>query len=189
MRAALATPRLTVHELLCGSPRSGKGPTRGGESTHVVFVRRGMFAAHVGSRRFLADPCTALVSWEGLEYQISHPCHGGDDCTVFELDAALADELLAGLEPRRDLELRLTPAHFAAYAGFTPHLPHPPISSPPRSGPSPWSARSQARRPARVPAPRVAGSRRPRSSCSMPSSRARRRYRRSPTRSAARRTT
>ena len=117
-RELCVTPKLTILDLVCRTARSGKGPTRGGEGTHVVFVRRGAFGAHVGSRAYIADPQTALVSWVDTEYRISHPGESGDDCTVFDLAPELADELLAGLEPRADVELRLSPAMQVAHAAL-----------------------------------------------------------------------
>lgn len=118
VRALCVTPRLTVHDIACRAGRSGKGAQRGGESTHLVFVRQGAFAMHVGGRDYIVDPCTAAVSWHGAEYRVSHPGDTGDDCTVLELSADLADELVGHLAPHRDVELRLSPRVQAAYAGF-----------------------------------------------------------------------
>jgi hypothetical protein len=117
-RALCVTPRLTIHDIACRAGRSGRGGLRGGESTHLVFVRHGAFALHVGARASIADPCTAAVSWEGSEYRISHPGDAGDDCTVLELDAELARALLGHLRVHRDVEIRLTPRVQAAYAGL-----------------------------------------------------------------------
>jgi len=110
--------KLIIHDIRCRSARSGKGPLRGGEATHLVFVRRGAFASHVGSQEYIADPCTALVAWEETEYRISHPGDAGDDCTVFELAPELASEILEQLHPRCDFTLRLPPSVQAAYAAF-----------------------------------------------------------------------
>jgi AraC-like DNA-binding protein len=118
IRALCVTPRLAIHDIACRSARSARGALRGGESTHVVFVRRGAFAMHVGREDYIADPCTALVSWQDTEYRVSHPGDAGDDCTVIELDAELAGELLGGLRRHRDVELRLAPRVQAAYAGL-----------------------------------------------------------------------
>jgi AraC family transcriptional regulator len=118
VRPLCVTPRLAIQDIACRAARSGKGALRGGESTHVVFVRQGAFAMHVDARQYIADPCTALVSWEGSEYRVSHPGDAGDDCTVVELDGELAGELLGHLHPHHDLELRLSPHVQAAYAGF-----------------------------------------------------------------------
>jgi AraC-like DNA-binding protein len=118
VRALCVTPRMTIHDIACRAARSGKGAPRGGESTHVVFVRQGVFGMHVGARHYIADACTALVSWEGAEYRVSHPGDAGDDCTVLELDGELAAEAVGHLRPHQDVELRLSPHVQAAYAGF-----------------------------------------------------------------------
>jgi AraC-like DNA-binding protein len=118
IRALCVTPRLAIQDIACRSGRSPRGALRGGESTHVVFVRHGAFAMHVGGDEYIADPCTALVSWQDTEYRISHPGDAGDDCTVIELDAGLAREALGRLRRHRDVELRLAPRVQAAYAGF-----------------------------------------------------------------------
>jgi hypothetical protein len=118
IHALCVTPRLAIQDIACRARRTGKGALRGGESTHVVFVRRGAFAMHVDARAYIADPCTAVVSWHGSEYRISHPGDAGDDCTVVELDAGLATELVGHLQPHRDVELRMAPRMQAAYAGF-----------------------------------------------------------------------
>jgi AraC family transcriptional regulator len=118
VRLLCTTPRLAIHDIACRAARSGKGAPRGGESTHLIFVRHGVFSMHNGARTYIADPCTALISWEGNEYRISHPADAGDDCTVLELDRALADELLRHLRPHRDNELPLSPRMQAAHAGF-----------------------------------------------------------------------
>lgn len=118
VRALCVTPRLTVHDIACRAGRGGKGAVRGGEGTHLVFVRRGAFAMHVGGRDYVVDPCTAAMSWRDAEYRISHPGEAGDDCTVLELSAGLADEVVGHLRVHRDVELRLTPRVQAAYAGF-----------------------------------------------------------------------
>lgn len=124
IRALCVTPRLAIHDIACRSARSARGALRGGESTHLVFVRRGAFAMHVGGDDYIADPCTALVSWQDSEYRISHPGDAGDDCTVIELDAGLARELLGELRRHRDVELRLAPRVQAAYAGLLAVLRH-----------------------------------------------------------------
>lgn len=88
-----AWPGLRILDLSCGSGRSGPSASRGGEATHLVFLRRGCFGYHLGARRWLGDPRTALLHHCAHEYRISHPADGGDDSTVIELDEALSDRL------------------------------------------------------------------------------------------------
>ena len=116
VRTLAAFPQLAIHDVTCRAARGGPGQLRGGEATHLVFVRRGAFVAHLARRAYVADPCTALLSWAETEYRLSHPGVHGDDCTVFELSPALADELLHGRHARRDFELPLSPSVQARYA-------------------------------------------------------------------------
>jgi AraC family transcriptional regulator len=107
---------VTVRDIACRAPRGGPGETRGGEGTHLVFVRRGAFVAHLGARAYVADPCTAVVSWADTEYRLAHPGIHGDDCTVLELAPATADELLHRHRARRDIEIPIAPAVQLRYA-------------------------------------------------------------------------
>jgi hypothetical protein len=118
IRTLLDSEHVALREIACKSPRSGPGQPRGGESSHFVLVRRGAFAAHLGRRIYVADPCTALISWADTDYRISHPGDAGDDCVVLELSAPLAEEALAPLRRHRDVELRLSPRLQAAAAAF-----------------------------------------------------------------------
>jgi AraC-like DNA-binding protein len=116
VRTLCAQPHLAIHDITCAAARGGPGASRGGESTHLVFVRRGVFVAHVGPRAYVADPRTAVISWADTDYRVSHPAACGDDCTVLDLAPALADELLHGRRSRVDVELPLAPATQARYA-------------------------------------------------------------------------
>lgn len=116
VRTLCTQPQLAILDITCAAARGGPGAARGGESTHLVFVRRGVFVAHVGTRAYVADPRTAIVSWGDTEYRVSHPGSCGDDCTVLDLAPALADELLHGRRARVDVELPLAPATQARYA-------------------------------------------------------------------------
>lgn len=97
--ALFRSPRLGVLDVHCEVPRSGASGERGGEATHLALVRRGVFGYHLGSRAFVADPCTALLHLGPWSYRVSHPGTVGDDLTVFELDPGLVDELF-GRAPR-----------------------------------------------------------------------------------------
>lgn len=118
-RTLVETSGLALRDIACGAPRGGPGALRGGESTHVVLVRRGAFLSHLGQRQFVADPYTALISWADTDYRMSHPGPGGDDCLVVELSEGLEEEALDGLRRHREIELRLSPAMQTAAASFT----------------------------------------------------------------------
>lgn len=59
----------------------------------VTFVRRGLFVRHCRGGTAVADPNHVLFFNPDEEYRVRHPLPGGDDCTVFVLDA----ETLSGL--------------------------------------------------------------------------------------------
>jgi AraC-like DNA-binding protein len=50
-----------------------------------VFVRRGAFVRHFGSRQHLADANQVILFNRGQGYRVSHPVRGGDHCTVFSI--------------------------------------------------------------------------------------------------------
>lgn len=61
----------------------------------VVIPRSGAFVKHLGRRRIFADPNHVIFSNPGESYCVSHPVPGGDECTVFLLDAEALRGLLA----------------------------------------------------------------------------------------------
>ena len=59
----------------------------------VVIPRSGAFVKHLGRRRIFADPNHVIFFNPGETYHVSHPVPGGDECTVFLLDADVLPEL------------------------------------------------------------------------------------------------
>jgi AraC-like DNA-binding protein len=84
---------LSAGSWTCGGRDTAPGePERTGRFV-VTFVRRGLFVRHCMRRTAVADPNHVLFFNPDEEYRVSHPLPGGDDCTVFVLDA----ETLSGL--------------------------------------------------------------------------------------------
>jgi AraC-like DNA-binding protein len=114
------SPLVAVHDSICTSPRSGRGPVKP-NTTHVCLIRRGCFDYHLGSRTCFADCFTAIVHDEGSEFSTSHPTDGGDHCTTFTLEGELMAEMF---DRRRNdrIEYRMSPAahagHLSAYAAL-----------------------------------------------------------------------
>jgi len=87
IRPLCVTPRLAIQDIACRAARSGKGALRGGESTHVVFVRQGAFAmARRRAPLHRRSVHRAGVMGGQRVPRVSHPGDAGDDCTVVELD-------------------------------------------------------------------------------------------------------
>jgi AraC-like DNA-binding protein len=94
-RLLLDSPIVRVTDVACHAPRCGPGAEEGtGEQVVVVIPRRGVFCVHRGSREVAADPNSVLLLGGGLDYRVSHPAPGGDDCTSLQFAPELAEEAL-----------------------------------------------------------------------------------------------
>src|SRR5262245_54670952 len=85
---------------------------RKSRAAQVVFVRRGNVVARHAGRRYVADPCTAIVAWPESSYSVD------GELTAFELAPELVGPLLGHLRPGVDIEVRLQARVLLAYAGF-----------------------------------------------------------------------
>lgn len=97
-----AGDHLAICDVCCRAHRHGytcaKDETT---SAHTLaFVRRGIFSKAVNGQEFLADSNQVVFFNCGEEYKIAHPVDGGDDCTVFQLQAELAKDVAASLWPQ-----------------------------------------------------------------------------------------
>jgi AraC family transcriptional regulator len=117
-----SSPLLEVRDSLCTRGKSGRGGPSGGGGSHVALVRRGCFEYHLGSHTYFADACKAFIYDEGAEYHTSHPCDGGDDCTIIELDDDLMAEIFGARRRHERIEFNLSAAaqlsHLAGYAAL-----------------------------------------------------------------------
>lgn len=89
---------LGVGSWSCRCPDAGPGATEHSPRHAIVFVRRGGFVRHLNGRAVHADPNHVLFFNASEEYRVSHPTAGGDDCTVFSLDAQNLAELLDSVD-------------------------------------------------------------------------------------------
>ncbi|MEO8635728.1 MAG: AraC family transcriptional regulator [Gemmatimonadales bacterium] len=94
-----AAPLLTAVDVHCTVGRSRAGAERLVPRTELVFVRRGLFVTHFGSRSIVADPNQVLAVDGGSAVRFSHPTDDGDRYTGIELSPGLARELLAAYQP------------------------------------------------------------------------------------------
>lgn len=117
------SPLVEVHSLCCTAGRSSASIVRGGEAPHLCLVRRGCFHYHFGGQTYLADSSRALIHDDGAEYRTSHPCDGGDDCTIILMSPELMQEAFGRRRPHEHIEFEMTPSgqvrHLAAYAGLS----------------------------------------------------------------------
>jgi AraC-like DNA-binding protein len=122
VEALFSSPLVQAHNVCCTAGKSGLSGARGDELAHICMVRRGCFHYHLGGRTYFADTSRALIHDEGVEYRTSHPCDGGDDCTVIVLTPDLMEEVFGKRRRHDHVEFEMTPAgqvsHFAAYAAL-----------------------------------------------------------------------
>jgi AraC family transcriptional regulator len=91
----LDSPIVRVTDVACHAPQCGPGAEEGaGEQVVLVVPRRGVFCVHRGSHGVAADPNSVLLLGGGLDYRVSHPAAGGDDCTTLLFAPELAEEAL-----------------------------------------------------------------------------------------------
>src|SRR5690625_1014943 len=126
----LETRTLSVADIQCHAPRGGGGPERGGEVAHLTMLRRGSFAYHLGQRRHVADPATALFHCAPYSYRISHPLDGGDCCTVISCADVLAEEVFGmhavrGQRPEFAVDSCTHLAHLAIWRTLRAGVPEP----------------------------------------------------------------
>ena len=92
------SPLVRVFDVTCHAPQSSHSSEEWCSVTQIVVPRRGVFTLHHGRKSIIADPNTALVYGMGDTYQISHPVHGGDQCTVFVFRPELVEDALGSVE-------------------------------------------------------------------------------------------
>jgi AraC family transcriptional regulator len=91
---------LSVSEYSCRvRPHALGGEERSGGYS-IVFVRRGVFVRRQARDTVVADANHVLFFAPGRPYHVAHPVSGGDDCTVVDLPAAVARELVRRHDPR-----------------------------------------------------------------------------------------
>jgi AraC family transcriptional regulator len=99
-RALFESPLMAVFDVCCRAGRSGCGPAEWSSVAHIVLPRRGVFVVHRGGEDAVADVNTALILGAGDEYRVSHPCDGGDDCTVLLVEPGQLEEAVGGVGGR-----------------------------------------------------------------------------------------
>lgn len=78
-----------VSDYVCTRPRSTQREIERNGSHELVFVRRGAFSLRTAGTETVMTPNRAMVLPAGSEFAIDHPVHGGDECVIVAMDAAL----------------------------------------------------------------------------------------------------
>ncbi len=94
-------PLVTVTDVSCREPAGPRGAEEHASGHLLVFTRVGVFVRHSAAsrqRETVADPLRVLLFNKDEAYQVSHPAHGGDDCTMF----AFSDEAVREVARRFD---------------------------------------------------------------------------------------
>jgi AraC-like DNA-binding protein len=85
-----------ITDYRCDERVGGSGPEEASRGWDVVFVRTGLFVRHVGRRRVVCDANHVLFFNRDEPYRVSHPVHGGDDCTVVSVTSAFLRDTTGG---------------------------------------------------------------------------------------------
>jgi AraC-like DNA-binding protein len=92
------SPLVSVADLRCRPLDGGCGGEEYASWPSIAFVRAGAFCKHVGADEILAD-ANHLVFFNADEpYRVSHPVHGGDDCTSLRFDCDSFAEAVAAFD-------------------------------------------------------------------------------------------
>lgn len=112
--ALFESPLVQAYDVCCRARQSGYGIKEWSGVAQVVLPRRGVFVVERRGEPVVADVNTALIFGAHEGYRVSHPCDGGDDCTVLILAPQLLSEGLGasdsrdgGLGPRDQLGICL----------------------------------------------------------------------------------
>ncbi|MGK9232810.1 helix-turn-helix transcriptional regulator [Inquilinus limosus] len=110
-RVLLSSPLLTVADVTCRTPKSGRGCEHCGRLSSITIVRRGVHAYHVRGTTALAEPGLALLYRSGEAYCLSHPYdrEAPDRSTCIEFGLGLLAEAFGPKPLARDLGTHLRP--------------------------------------------------------------------------------
>ena len=98
-------PLVSISDIGCRAPKARTGGEEHAAAHELVFTRAGVFVKHVAGREIVAEPAHVLFFNAREPYRVSHPVHGGDDCTVLAFPAETLVEVLALHHPTRQSDL------------------------------------------------------------------------------------
>ena len=96
------SPLLAAYDVACFAPRHEHADEEVAPHPQVVIPRRGVFRWHIGKMTMLAEPNTVLYFHPGRAHRVTHPVHGGDECTSLHLSLEDLDDAFgdAAVQPR-----------------------------------------------------------------------------------------
>ena len=97
---------MSVGDYRCHARRGAADHVESTRDLELMFVRRGVFTAKVGSEEFVLTPAHALLLPADTSYRIDHPAEGGDDCTVFALSESVIDPIRSATSHTFDRPIR-----------------------------------------------------------------------------------
>jgi AraC family transcriptional regulator len=89
------SPAVSIGDFRCRPVDERCAAEESSKYDEFVLVRRGLFVKHLGSRKVVADPNHVVFFNRAEGYRVSHPVHGGDDCTTFYVRSDLLRPLVA----------------------------------------------------------------------------------------------
>ena len=102
IRTLFRTEVLSIQDVRCLGSVVGRSDEEWPAGYEIVFPRAGTFVRHGADGVHVADATQVLFFHPGQSYEIAHPVHGGDRCTVFELSRSVLVEVLGSYDPDVD---------------------------------------------------------------------------------------
>jgi AraC-like DNA-binding protein len=96
IRSLRSGPEVAVNDICWQTDRHGFDcfPEEQAPAHTLVFMRTGICTMRIGCRELVADANHVLFLNRGQVYSVAHPVDGGDDCTTYEFDPDLVQEVL-----------------------------------------------------------------------------------------------
>ncbi len=95
---------LAIFDYRCSGETVGRDAEELALAHSIVVPRAGTFGRHDAAGSFVADANQAVFFHKDVPFQISHPVHGGDLCTVFAPSPRLHAELMRWHGPADDAD-------------------------------------------------------------------------------------
>jgi AraC-like DNA-binding protein len=90
---------VSIRDVRCRAACSPAAAEELSTADTIVFPRTGLFVKHVGGDQVVGDSNQVLLFRRGEPYRVSHPIHGGDDCTVFQFTPEVLRDAESAFDP------------------------------------------------------------------------------------------